>query len=72
MAIRQLHKQIWVNPEHITHILLWNDPEDGDLEKARVYFVGQTEPLELTARDTLRLLSMIEPPKSGKKGSVSF
>jgi len=61
MAIQQLHKDIWINPDHVTHIILWNDAEDGDLEKARVYFVGQPEPLKLTARDTSRLLSLIQP-----------
>lgn len=60
MAIQQLHKQIWVNPDHISQIILWNDPEDGGLEKARVYFAGQEKPLELAARDTLRLLEMIK------------
>ncbi len=63
MALKQLHKDRWINPDLITHIHLWKDEDDGDLEKATVYFVGRDEPLKLIASDTQRLLYMIDPNK---------
>lgn len=63
MALKHLHKDRWINPDLITHVDLWIDEDDGDLEKARVYFVGREEPLELIASDTQRLLHMIDPNK---------
>jgi hypothetical protein len=60
MAIHKLNQHIWINPDHITQIVLWNDPADDNLEKAKVYFVGQSVPLALAAPDTQRLLTLLK------------
>jgi hypothetical protein len=58
MAIRPLHKQFWINTDQIAYVDLFHDPKDGDLEKARVFFVGGRE-LVLQAGDTSRLLALL-------------
>lgn len=68
MPLIQINSRLWINTDHVQAIVVREDEEDGDLEKAWIYFHGEdafeqeAAAIQLCNGDTMSLMEMLSQP----------